>query len=423
MIQLNFNGETVIHATVDFDATEAVLPVVSPEPYPQTFKFAASEVDGGIQFGPYTEPLPVDGELRFYRQDGTYTVIEWTTGDVIISVPDPNNWRPYVNLNTSTNLVGQFKNTTNVSVPEGITFAATTNGSYMFNNATNASLPSTATFASVTNASYMFDSASNVSGFAAELDSATNFEHFAYRAVDINLTSLNPVNGTNFSHAFCRSNRVSVDPVKILNNGKVTNLASVFAFCNYIEFPEDLVLDLPVCTDLSAFISNGTSGAAHPSPKNLIINAPNVTTISTSADGGGRYGCAINTRLVTLEANMPRLTDWVYAFEYNTNLLSFRGTATAMTTGTQVFQNNTKMYRFDCDLPSLSTASAMFSGCVLDAYSVKKIATGIKSWTSGSHPITLGVDRALQNDPDVLADIQAIRDKRWTVTLQWNTRT
>lgn len=78
------------------------------------------------------------------------------------------------------------------------------------------------------------------------------------------------------------------------------------------------------------------------------------------------------------------------------------------------------MYRFDCDLPALSTASAMFNGCVLDAYSVKKIATGIKTWTSGSHPITIGIAKTLQNDPDVQADIAVIRSKGWTVTAQYN---
>lgn len=415
---IHFNTEP--HLTLDFTAAEPEQVEVTPSARPLTYTYSATEVDGQIVFGPYTEPYAEEGELRLYGKDGQFTVIEWTAGDVIIGVPNPDDWRPYINLNTATNLLGQFKNAANVFVPEGITFASATNASYMFNNAKTVSLPSTATFDSVTNASYMFDSASKVSGFAATLDKATNFANFAYRAVDIDLMSLNPANGTNFSHAFCGSTRVSVDPVKILNNGKVTNLASAFAFNNYIEFPDELELNLPACTDLSAFISNTSAATPHPSPRHLVINAPNVTTISTSADGQGRYGVAINTRLVTLEAHMPRLADWIYGFEYNANLVSFKGTATAMTTGTQTFQNNKKMSRFDCDLPALSTASNMFGGCVLDAYSVKRIATSIKTWTSGSHPITIGIAKPLQNDPDVLADIQAIRAKGWTVTVQYN---
>lgn len=415
---VHFNTEP--HLTLDFAAAEPEQVEVTPTTRPLTYAYSATEVDGQLVFGPYTEPYAEEGELRLYGRDGLYTVINWTPGDVIIGVPNPDYWRSYINLNTATNLLGQFKNGSNVFVPEGITFAATTNGTYMFASATNVSLPSTATFDSVTNASYMFDSAKNVSGFAATLGKATNFTNFAYKAADIDLTSLNPENGTNFSHAFCRATRVSVDPVKILNNGKVINLAAAFAWNSYIEWPDELEINLPACTDLSAFISSSTTGTPNSSPKHLVINAPNVTTISTNADGAGREGCAINTRLITLEAHMPKLVDWIYAFEYNTNLVSFKGTATAMTTGTQTFQNNKKMSRFDCDLPALSTASAMFNGCVLDAYSVKKIATGIKTWTSGSHPITIGIAKPLQNDPDVLADIAAIRAKGWTVTVQYN---
>ena len=415
---IHFNTEP--HLTLDFVAAEPEQVEVTPTVRPLTYTYSATEVDGQLVFGPYTEPYAEEGELRLYGKDGLYTVIEWTAGDVIIGVPNPDDWRPYINLNTTTNLEGQFKNAPNAFVPEGITFGAATNGSYMFNNAKNVSLPTTVTFASLTNASYMFQSASKVNGFASTLDRATNFSYFAHRASDINLMSLNPANGTNFSHAFCRATRVSVDPAKIVNNGKVTNLASAFAFNVYTEWLDELEINLPVCTDLSSFMSTYTTSTPHPSPKHLVINAPNVTTISTSADGEGRYGCAINTRMETLEAHMPRLADWIYGFEYNTNLVSFKGTATAMTTGTYTFQGNQKMSRFDCDLPALSTASAMFNGCVLDAYSVKKIATGIKTWTSGSHPITIGIAKPLQNDPDVLADIQAIRDKGWAVTVQYN---
>lgn len=329
---IQFNTEP--HLTLNFAAAEPEQVVVSPSARPLVYAYSAKEVDGEIVFGAYTEPYAEEGELRLYGKDGQFTVIEWRTGDVIIGVPNPDDWRPYVNLNLSTNLEGQFRNASNVVIPEGITFASATNASYTFYNTKTASLPSTATFASVTNASYMFYNASKVSGFAATLDKATNFSYFAYRASDIDLTSLNPENGTNFSHAFCRAQRVSIDPVKIVNNGKVTNLAAAFAWNSYIEWPDELVINLPACTDLSAFISSSTTGTPNSSPKHLIINGPNVTTISTNADGAGREGCALNTRLITLEAHLPKLADWIYGFEYNSNLLEFKGTATAMTTGT-----------------------------------------------------------------------------------------
>lgn len=96
----------------------------------------------------------------------------------------------------------------------------------------------------------------------------------------------------------------------------------------------------------------------------------------------------------------PKLSNWYYACQ----LGSVWGKAT----------------EFRGDMSAASSCQGCFDKWSLDAASVKHISETIKGWTSGSHPITIGIAKPLQNDPDVQADIATIRAKGWTVAVQYN---
>lgn len=93
-------------------------------------------------------------------------------------------------------------------------------------------------------------------------------------------------------------------------------------------------------------------------------------------------------------------------------------------------------------LPALSTAAGMFSLCILNAKSIKKLSDALPDWTGNttSHPITIGCHIDHKYDPEVNVALKKLRssyitpieelgftlpeeittDKNWTITVQWN---
>lgn len=391
MIQLNFSGETVIHASVDFDATEAVLPVVTPEPYPQTFKFAASEVDGGIQFGPYTVPHAEPGTLRLYGEDGSFKDIPWSVGSNLIMGADGDVREPY-NLNTTTSIAYLYCQKSNFSLPNGITFAGVSNYEGAF---------------------YQVNGLTFASGVKVCGD--TNQYEF-YGAKNITFTDKVVLTGN------CTMMFANADSTVVFNGGfdyfsEAVVLDSVFSGTQ-IAIPDKQNIDiyLPKCTDMRG-VFQGLSGfntikvvapecttaenlaRAVGGLTELYVDMPKCTTITTQPTaGGGNWGlCGLSGSLRKLTTIMPKLLYGTYLAESCYGCREWYG-----------------------DLSSVTGLQAGFNGWAMDAASVKRLADTLPAFTSGSHPIGWGIDKALKNDPDVLADIQRVRDKGWSVTLQWN---
>lgn len=72
------------------------------------------------------------------------------------------------------------------------------------------------------------------------------------------------------------------------------------------------------------------------------------------------------------------------------------------------------------NLKSLSNGKKMFYACQLDRDSALRVLTTIPSYTSGDHPLTVGIHVDHQSDEEVLAAIDAATAKGWTITTQWN---
>lgn len=68
------------------------------------------------------------------------------------------------------------------------------------------------------------------------------------------------------------------------------------------------------------------------------------------------------------------------------------------------------------NLKTLNSGNGMFKKCCLTKRTVQAIADTIKTQTSGSHVIDLGIDATLENDPDVIQAIETVSQKGWTTS-------
>lgn len=132
-------------------------------------------------------------------------------------------------------------------------------------------------------------------------------------------------------------------------------------------------------------------------------------------------------RLTGWNIDLPKLTNSRYMFE-QTLFTKFAGKLPVLNSASGMFLAGA-LTDFESDLPALSYGGNMFAGCKLNKTSVLRILNTIPTWTSGDHPLTLGIHIDYQNDEEVLAAI-ALADiaqtpvadggKGWTLTIQWN---
>lgn len=113
-------------------------------------------------------------------------------------------------------------------------------------------------------------------------------------------------------------------------------------------------------------------------------------------------------------------------FSHNYNMHTFRANISKVTDGLYMFWGNSSLVTFEGSLESLEDGGNMFDGCILSINSVKNIADTIKTHTSGTHNITVGMGctEAEYNaeGSEWNSNIQRIKDKGWTVACQYNKR-
>lgn len=82
---------------------------------------------------------------------------------------------------------------------------------------------------------------------------------------------------------------------------------------------------------------------------------------------------------------------------------------------------NTRMLRIlDSDWSSLSSGSSMFASSIIHKDVALRVLTTIPSYSSGSHPITLGIHVDYKTDEELINAIANAEAKGWTLTVQWN---
>lgn len=143
-----------------------------------------------------------------------------------------------------------------------------------------------------------------------------------------------------------------------------------------LGFIERMELNLPALTRFYG----------HNNVKELILNAPNLLRIEeTYASRLRHFKC--NSQKIEIISNMA----WTSPIE-----------------------------SIECDFPKLRTGTFSNANGILNKESVLRICNTIPSWSSGSHPLKIGIHIDHQQDEEVLAAIANAEAKGWTLNVQWN---
>lgn len=96
------------------------------------------------------------------------------------------------------------------------------------------------------------------------------------------------------------------------------------------------------------------------------------------------------------------------------------GDFSKITNATLAFYKCLKLRVIEADWSSLSKGDRMFELCELPKAIVLRVLNTIPAYTSGSHPLTIGIHVDHQSDEEVVEAIAAAEEKGWTVVVQWN---
>ena len=166
-------------------------------------------------------------------------------------------------------------------------------------------------------------------------------------------------------------------------------------------------VDLPKATNFTRAFGN--------CPNLLLVEGnfsacTNVEYMCTSGGGAG----------FVFRAAMPKLKNALRAFTSSGNLCRVESDFTAITTGFQTATYAHALTYWASELPNLGDGTVMFYGCQLDKESALRVVNSLRAFTSGSHPITMGIHVGHQTDEEVLAALAEAEAKGWTLTVQWN---
>ena len=116
----------------------------------------------------------------------------------------------------------------------------------------------------------------------------------------------------------------------------------------------------------------------------------------------------------------PKLTNGFEMFGKDYRLTTFDGQFPVMTNGEAVFRYNYNFSNFEADLPVLSNGNNIFADCILNKESVIRIINTIPQYSSGTHTLTLGIHKNLENDADIASWIQVAKNKGWNPVVKYN---
>ena len=162
----------------------------------------------------------------------------------------------------------------------------------------------------------------------------------------------------------------------------------------------------PIATELNyLFFSMPYIKKAH-------VYAPNATDISFCFRNGGK--------LTEVTGDLSNVKVAVHAASRCAYLREWKMQMPKLTDCTEMFYASKKLEDVQTEFPALEKGSNMFYECILNKESVIRIANSLPSYTSGTHAICFGIHIDHQNDEEVLAALEAVEAKGWTLTVQWN---
>lgn len=124
-------------------------------------------------------------------------------------------------------------------------------------------------------------------------------------------------------------------------------------------------------------------------------------------------------RQTELHLSAPNATEAIGAFRRNAQLVKVKAYLPKATHINDFCADSPNVRVVECDFPAASTASNAFP-CKLEKASALRILNSVPAYTSGSHPLTIGIHVDHQHDEEVLASIANAESKGWTLAVQWN---
>ena len=152
---------------------------------------------------------------------------------------------------------------------------------------------------------------------------------------------------------------------------------------------------------------------------NVEFSNPNAFPVLTNADR------MFHQAIVTLPEDMDfsHVTTAVGMFNgANLQTYTFPGVWTALQNATHLTRNSTRSQfsRLNSGFPSLQTGLEMFPYSQFDKESALLLLTSLPAYTSGAHPLQVGIHVDHQIDEDVVSAIAEVEAKGWTLTVRWN---
>lgn len=141
-----------------------------------------------------------------------------------------------------------------------------------------------------------------------------------------------------------------------------------------------------------------------------------------------------NSPITYFDSDLPEMWLGAHMF-YRAKLTSFNTKLPKLNNAGFMFGKNSGLSSFNAELPKLSLGDSMFNECIFNKESALRILNSIPAYSSGSHPLTIGIHVDHKYDPEVnlalkKADInyeptvelpeEVTEGKGWTIAVQWN---
>ena len=174
------------------------------------------------------------------------------------------------------------------------------------------------------------------------------------------------------------------------------------------------VYPVPALKDIKGANTNGSSFYGAKALKKWSVPVPNLESAGWAFKDSG-------------------LTEWTVGFPAmkggwglssqifsKATFIRFAGDLSKLEDGSQMFWGVPNMKSFESTLPALIKGGLMFEGSQLNKDSALRVLNSIPEYTSGKHPICIGIHIDHKNDEEVLKAITNAEKKGWTVSVQWN---
>lgn len=135
------------------------------------------------------------------------------------------------------------------------------------------------------------------------------------------------------------------------------------------------------------------------------------------------YSCFEDLRFpepIELEVYAPKCTNFMYFCQETRNLEKVKLYSPLGSDFLEAFSGSLQLREFEGDLISAAKMHKTFANCILNKESTLRILNSIPAYTSGNHPLGIGIHVDHKTDEEVLAAIANAEAKGWTLTVQWN---